>query len=38
MYMMLAAAMALMPLAAQADDNIKGGTAGAVPSFAFGLQ
>ena len=37
MYMMLAAAMALMPLAAQADDNIKGGTAGAVPSFAFGL-
>ena len=34
--MMLAAAMAL-PFAAQADDNIEGGTAGAVPSFAFGL-
>ena len=34
--MMLAAAMAL-PFAAQADDNIEGGAAGAVPSFAFGL-
>ena len=33
---MLAAAMAL-PFAAQADDNIEGGAAGAVPSFAFGL-
>ena len=34
--MMLAAAMAL-PFAAQADDNIERGAAGAVPSFAFGL-
>ena len=33
---MLAAVMAL-PFAAQADDNIEGGAAGAVPSFAFGL-
>ena len=37
MYTVLAAAMALMPVVAQADDNIEGGTAGAVPSFAFGL-
>lgn len=37
MYTVLAAAMALMPVVAQADDNTEGGTAGAVPSFAFGL-
>ena len=37
MYTVLAAAMALMPVVAQADDNIEGGTAGAVPSFAFEL-